>query len=694
MKGRNDEGTSALIGILVATGVFVGAFATLMQVSVDQGSEPARAQEASLHAAASVLARSLLREPGTGWYTGAACAGGQPDPTSFEPDAVQRAGLGEEACVDRDGADYQRISYDKLDNLARASLEANATNHALDYEEARRSLGLEGTTTQFHLRSWPLFPALERRLALAQRDPNLRTLYIGDYDEIQGNVAKSYVVQHTAGARDLGTAALLYVDVMNNGTTTTAFTATFTVPLTRSIVVEKHSGQLAPGAHQNLTVLVNKTKGWTSKNASDPHFEYTIRDPSKTVGEGRASIPFSMTSTATKRILVLEAAQLEYRPGGSGSVKLDFVYDALDGTGDSNIANSGWTMKLLDATGAVVATATDLKDKGGTRSFTISTLGTYEAQLFYPGTNVIQSDQVNVVSTALARFEPATAPSSWVPGDSVVAEGTFLDTLVAQFDLGVRDAPYVSTGIPLDASGDIFPDDNRYLSNRLPGILRDADDVGTIVNYNVLVIGSDVDHNTLTSSNVKYPIRDWVEAGGTLIVLGSDGQAVQWLEPLFHTGLQLAGGGIAVPDAEHPILTTPNRLDLVTLDDHGTAWKFKRDDERNLFTHVVKSGDEDVLGVSDPGAFGLGRVILTSWRAFDATFGDPPAQCSPATLTSECAGLQIMDNFITLAYRVLYVDYGPPIPMGTAASSATDIALVYAPTFAQSIEVYLVVYVF
>jgi hypothetical protein len=688
-----DEAASPLVGLLIAAVVFSVAFGVLLSTSVDRDPGTIRSQVAGLETTASVLARSLLREPGEGWYDGAACADGQPNGEEWQPDGVLRAGLGEETCAIHGGSGYHRLSYEKLSNLVFAQIEGNASNGALDYEEARESLGLAGTTTHFHLRSWPLLPPLDRRLELGQGDANLRALYVGDYNEVHGGVTETFLVEHLVGALDLGTAAQLYVNVTNNGTSPTAFTVTFTVPTTRSIIVEKHTGELASGAHQNVTLLVNKTAGWTWKNASDPHFEYAIRDPSKTVGEGRAAIAFPLTSGATRPILVLEAAQLEYQPHG-GSANLDFVYDALDGSGDSNVANPGWSLRLRDPTGTIVSTATDLKDKGGTRSFTVSGTGTYHAELLDPGSDVVQADDVNVVASSLPRFEPEAAAGQWTPTASVLPEATFLDALLASFDLSVRDAAYVSPGISLDSTGDVFPDDNRYLSDALPTLLRNATGAGSVANYNILVVGSNVDHNTLTSGNVKYPIRDWVEAGGTLVVLGSDEQAVQWLEPLFHTGLQLAGGGIGIPDPDHPILTTPNQLDIVALDDHGTAWRFNHEEEGSLFTHVVKAGQDDVLGVSNPGAFGLGRVILTSWQAFDAVLGDPQAACAPGALTPDCAGLQMLDNFITLAYRPLYIDYGPAIPTGGAVASATDIGIVFSPSFAQSIEVYVVLYVF
>src|SRR5687768_8904060 len=116
-----------------------------MQASVQQETAGVSADVSGLETTASVLARSLLREAGRGWYDGAACDGDELNRESLDPDAVERVGLGEERCATDTSSVYHRISYDKLDNLRLAELEADPDNGALDYEEARASLGLEGT---------------------------------------------------------------------------------------------------------------------------------------------------------------------------------------------------------------------------------------------------------------------------------------------------------------------------------------------------------------------------------------------------------------------------------------------------------------------------------------------------------------------------------------------------------------------
>ena len=106
----------------------------------------------------------------------------------------------------------------------------------------------------------------------------------------------------------------------------------------------------------------------------------------------------------------------------------------------------------------------------------------------------------------------------------------------------------------------------------------------------LLVVGSDVDHNSMTSSAAKQTIRDWVYAGGFLIVFGSYQQAVQWLQPIFHSALDSASDPLLTPDTAHPILHTPNELDYVSFDSGGNIWEFNRDEDASHFSPVIASG--------------------------------------------------------------------------------------------------------
>lgn len=208
-------------------------------------------------------------------------------------------------------------------------------------------------------------------------------------------------------------------------------------------------------------------------------------------------------------------------------------------------------------------------------------------------------------------------------------------------------------GVPF-LEGDVYPDIKAYLDLVLAGRLSQ---------YDVLVIGSGVDHNSLTSNAVKFAIRDWVLAGGTLVVLGSSSQNFQWIQPLFSLGVATANGAPTAPDVSHPLLKEPNELDWTHYDNKGLTWDIKDSGSNanyDSFIHVVQQGGKDVFAVSKDGAFGEGRIILTTYQPRDV---------------AQTLGMQeayhFMQNIALYADRVnLFLEYGPTAPPDTPVSVA------------------------
>lgn len=681
--------------------LFVGTFAVVVETSVHHGRDgPAAPLEMGHSSAASRLASTLVEERGQGWYTGAAqCDLKGTVTTLTEADNVSRLGLGAETCSVVGNAEegVNRLDFDKIQTLMGGLMVRNGSNKNLDYAEARDSLGLTAVGYDFHLRSHPILPDARRALAGGFKDPYLRPLYVGDYVEDHGGGPQTFLVQQSAGVSNASAAVTLWVNVTNNGTVATAFSVVFKIPTTSEIVVELHTPLLAIEASHNVTMLLNKTAGWAWKNAGDEVYRYTIRDPSKDVGNGTVSMSgLGMAGDGTTRkVLTLESNALQYRRNGQGDAKPDLTYDALDGAGDSGVTHTGWSLKIYKPDGQLLEEDGDLNDRGGTKRLTVSTLGVYRAELWGASGWLAQVDRFHVVDDDLARFNPGNDPGQWIPQDSTRLEAEFLERLVRLFDLGVVNASYEHASLPFVEGGDVYPDDNSLLADRFPSVLLDAQEAGTLAAYNLVVVGSNVAHNALTSGNVKAPIEKWVKAGGTLIVFGSSSQAVQWMEPLFKSGIVTASGGLSVPDETHPLLTNPNRLDPEAYDDHGTAWDVDQR-SRDLFTHVVTGADpnKDILAVSNPGSFGAGRIILTSWQPHDLRKGDPPAECRLTTLTEACPGLQVMHNLLSMAYRGLYLDYGPPIPNIGTVGVQSRIVGVYHPELGRLLEVAFIVYVF
>jgi hypothetical protein len=209
--------------------------------------------------------------------------------------------------------------------------------------------------------------------------------------------------------------------------------------------------------------------------------------------------------------------------------------------------------------------------------------------------------------------------------------------------------------VPL-LEGDVYPDVKSYLNDNLPGRLA---------GYDMLVVGSGVDQSTLTSASVKYAIRDWVLAGGTLVVLGSAALNYQWLEPLFSVGVHTANGSPTAPDPSHPLLATPNVLQWTLYDDHAMGWDIKNTGSNaayNSFSHVIVQAGQDALAVSKDGGFGAGRIVLTTYL---------PREMAAAPNLGQAEAEHFLDNIILFSDRSdLYLEYGPEQPPDSAVAVA------------------------
>ncbi|MHB8634807.1 MAG: hypothetical protein ACYDBQ_12740, partial [Thermoplasmatota archaeon] len=197
-------------------------------------------------------------------------------------------------------------------------------------------------------------------------------------------------------------------------------------------------------------------------------------------------------------------------------------------------------------------------------------------------------------------------------------------------------------------SGDLYPDNKQYLDGVLPGRLP---------SYQVLVVGSGVDQTALNDAAVKNAITSWVMGGGELIVLGTDKQSYNWLMPMFGAGVSTVNGAAVAPDPTSPLLIDPHVLAWTSYNSHGFAWDLKDHGQNNgqgtdAFNHVVLQGGEDVLAISKDGAFGKGRVTLTSYF---------PREIAQNVSKQEAENF--LDNIILYSDRSnLYLEYGPMAP--------------------------------
>lgn len=226
----------------------------------------------------------------------------------------------------------------------------------------------------------------------------------------------------------------------------------------------------------------------------------------------------------------------------------------------------------------------------------------------------------------------------------------------------------ITTLVALDLlKGDVYPDIKTYLNTVF---------ASRIGEYDLLIVGSGVDHESLTSTVVKDAVRDWVLAGGDLMVFGSGAKNFQWLQPLFSVGTTSVNGQAFAPDVNHPMLQEPHALDWPHYDSKGIAWDIKsqgEDAHYEDFEHVVMEGGEDLLAVSLDGAFDDGRVFLTAFQ--------------PKTIAGELGfeeGRDFLHNMIVYSDRAyLYLDYGPAVPDDAAVAAAVRQTHVLDPDLGQ-----------
>lgn len=192
--------------------------------------------------------------------------------------------------------------------------------------------------------------------------------------------------------------------------------------------------------------------------------------------------------------------------------------------------------------------------------------------------------------------------------------------------------------------------------------------------YQLLVIGSNVDQEAFTPSEVKNAIRDYVQSyGGRILVLGGE-QSVQWLQPLFHVGMRESSDGVSNPDATHPLLTVPNELDWQGYEQPATSWDFGGSADGRLFNMVVGTQTgQHILTVSSAGAFGSdGGVILTSWLPYEMDRNQR---------------LPFLANAITYGrFHHLYMELGPSVPSGVPVASVSRTAVMEKTTDEEAAE--------
>lgn len=331
--------------------------------------------------------------------------------------------------------------------------------------------------------------------------------------------------------------------------------------------------------------------------------------------------------------------------------------DPTNGVVDYEEAKASLDMEAWDfrVTVAPIGLADELAamDLSGIRTAYIGSWASAPSALVVDDAHRVQAARVSVDATmaGVAATERQALVALGLGFDNEVELGSLA------LDVHVDGSPkkhITETSTPESLYGDVFPDQKQYLVGMLPTRLA---------HYDLLVVGSGVQHPALTSDEVKNAIRDWVVDGGTLLVLGSDSQSTQWLQPLFHVGTTNVNGGAYAPHTTHPMLREPHELSWQEYGTPAKAWDIRDQGAQaheDDFDHVIMASDGDLLAVSRPGAFETGTIMLTSYQP-----GNLPAGLG---LSQTQAFLHNMIVFMDRSH--LYLEYGAMPPHGVEIGSA------------------------
>ena len=647
-RHAEDASTSA-VGLIIAAATFGIAFtAANLMVESPGGFDRVSPQldTRATNVLEIIVTQAGQTASGTPWLT--TSAGVLPD-----PDLVARFGL---------ASDPNVLDYRKIKSM-RSGVTAQTSNDAPDYQDVRTGLGLsEG---DFHLRTYPVIPSLDDpRWA---KDPRGRLAYFAHYSG--ASAPGSFVAWTNVTDRILNVS----VAVRNDATIPAIFVANVGLGdrLDNEVLVDeqRHTRLLAPQEVQTLWVEFPRLSSWSDDfdaTRGGVRLDLTDSYGNTVVAPAWRQVAAPEGGAQTWGV-TLHANQLYYQSGDT----IKFTGDHFDGDGDHSNQDKLGRFVLVKPDGTeMVNTTTDVVlPKQNNQQWTYScttctTVGAYTARLWARDGATLLSNASDVVHVAAGEmFDEKTTIDPLATKEIAILKG-----LVANFN-GLRYDQDTNT------AGDVFGDDQNG-----------PNDIAALLGrYSTLVVGSEVSQTSLNSASTKHAIRDWVQAGGNLIVLGTEQQQSNWLEPIYHAAQITANGGIGTPDPTHPVLSSPNKMDYARYLDRGRAWDIESDAP---FTHILtRAGGNahsmrDTLAIAAPGAYNDGTVVLTSYM--------PGALTTPQDDTE---AKRFLHNLLSQSYNMLFLDFGPPIPDKTPVGSAQRLVAVPHPNVPGAVvEVRIVMY--
>ncbi|HWH08255.1 MAG TPA: fibronectin type III domain-containing protein, partial [Candidatus Thermoplasmatota archaeon] len=528
-----------------------------------------------------------------------------------DPDGVKRLGLLQPGTT-------LRIDADKFDAMAKGSYASpSSTNGHVDYEEAKRALGLSGY--DFHIRVGPVFDAFDPASYGVEGMEDYHVGYVGHWNG---------AVEAPESKAERGALTLLSPFIKYNNATRLTLMGSGDAyrddsTSLRSILVPLLGTQPAQTALQGGTGTPKHDFYMVNASAYQSNFNPLVR-------------------SGLSRALVLSdgAGNLGYTDGRevratlglanmSGLLTADLSWkewvDTDGGTGSFDADDYGWIEVSADA-GATWHRLTDNAVDRSKETFAGEQGDTWK----------LRTVTISSLNCAPCLNNPEVQVAlHWVADGFDNKQPTGKGWIVDDVTL----APTTTTAFSKTFERPEF---------------------------DLLIIGSNVDQNAFTAAEVKNAIRDYVNIyGGRIVVLGGQTNT-NWLQPLFHVGIRTASAGVSTPDVTHPLLTTPNELDWQGYPYGNAAWDFTGGGDAGLFNMVVGAGaKEHILSASRQGAFSAngaeGVVMLTTYLPYQMP-GDQ--------------SLRFLANALMYGrYHYLFMDYGPPVPTDTAVASVSRTAV-------------------
>lgn len=663
-KMNEDSGAFAVIALLVAGAIVVAAFSIATSLTAHEVAST-RGETIELRSIAENTMNIIVSDTGftssgdTTWDANA--------------DALRRFGLASNL-----GENF--LDGEKILAMNQARMGATA-NGFPDYDEVRGALGLP-VGVDFHLRSYPLvYSVLDDRFNSYR---NMEVAYIANYEKSASVPAPENV--------DITTAALDMGDY-------TVVTFTLTCP--------------AVGPSEDVylfTLRLDTGTGTGSGIVTSNHYSPIVRCD---------NVPVSFTARYENLAWASDSAGWELRFDAKSLVSDMVVASDEVATSIRDAGTESYTLlaqsddhNFVSDDAETPAVTIDKRTRDGSRHAVSGIVAT--AKAFQPGVDPDSGSPAQTVTATLNKNQVTTVAfnaltpmdGTWtvvVTTSSAEARGLFTFTnaaitgellqvsALAQAEIDVLDELVRNFDPTLYAGsgGDVFRDTKEDTARTL-GYQQGS---GVIDNYDIVIIGSAVDTNALEA---QFPedLRTWVDGGGTLVAFGSP-HGAQWLRRSSAFEIQYtdaAGQPISTPDTTHPLLHSPDELRFRDYKNDARAYSME-DSLFEGYSHVmVKDGtltsdsSEDLLALSDPGAYARGTVILTSFYPTDL-FASGSAE------EELLEAKKFINNLLSRRYQQIQLDYGPPIPSGTAVESVTRLVVVPHPEEPRAfVEIRLVLY--